>query len=126
MKRQRYIYSSRSFQAFSLKGPPTYILNPLLRTLIATYRIYSNKCRGADLIFRASSAALNRGRRFFKNWTLHRIFICTKNITVQNRSTFLLSPTTSFGTFQWSLRLLNSDLSVPFCNITFLKNRHFQ
>ena len=32
-----------------------------------TYRIYSNKRRGAYLIFRATSAALIRGRRLFKH-----------------------------------------------------------
>ena len=30
------------------------------------YRIYSNNCRGADLIFRVSDAVLIRGRRLFK------------------------------------------------------------
>ena len=34
-----------------------------------TYRIYSNKRRGAYLIFRATSAALIRGRRLFKHCT---------------------------------------------------------
>ena len=33
------------------------------------YRIYSNKRRGAYLIFRATNAALIRGRRLFKNCT---------------------------------------------------------
>ena len=33
------------------------------------YRIYSNKRRGAYLIFRATSAALLRGQRLFKNCT---------------------------------------------------------
>ena len=33
------------------------------------YRIYWNKCCGAYLIFRATSAALIRGRRLFKNCT---------------------------------------------------------
>ena len=35
--------------------------------LARTYRVYSNKCRGAYLIFRATSAALIRGRRLLKN-----------------------------------------------------------
>ena len=34
-----------------------------------TYRIYSNKRRGAYLIFHATSAALIRGRRLFKYCT---------------------------------------------------------
>ena len=33
--------------------------------ITATYRIYSNKRRGAYLIFRVPGAALNRGRRLF-------------------------------------------------------------
>ena len=33
------------------------------------YRIYSNKRHGAYLIFRATSAALIRGRRLFKHCT---------------------------------------------------------
>ena len=38
------------------------------------YRIYSNKRRGAYLIFRATSAALIRGRRLFKHCTRHIYF----------------------------------------------------
>ena len=34
--------------------------------ITATYRIYSNKRRGAYLIFRVPSAALNRGRRLLE------------------------------------------------------------
>ena len=36
------------------------------------YRIYSNKGRDAYEIFRASNAALIRGRLLFKNWTRQR------------------------------------------------------
>ena len=38
-----------------------------LPSLIMVYRIYSNKRRGAYLICRATSAALIRGRRWFKH-----------------------------------------------------------
>ena len=41
------------------------------------YRIYSNKRRGAYLIFRATSAALIRGRRLFRHCTRQ---ICTSGI----------------------------------------------
>ena len=44
----------------------------IYRTQKLSYRIYSNKRRGAYLIFRATSAALIRGRRLFKH--------CTKQI----------------------------------------------
>ena len=37
--------------------------------LIFSYRIYSNKGRGAYLIFRGTNAALIRGRRLFKHCT---------------------------------------------------------
>ena len=40
-----------------------------LLSLVYTYRIYSSKRRGAYLIFRATSAALIRGRRLFKRST---------------------------------------------------------
>ena len=39
------------------------------------YRIYSNKRRGAYLIFRATSAALIRGRRLFKHCTRQIYFV---------------------------------------------------
>ena len=39
------------------------------RNQARTYRIYSNKRRGAYLIFRATSAALIRGQRLFKHCT---------------------------------------------------------
>ena len=54
-------------------------------TLILSYRIYSNKRRGAYLIFRATSAALIRGRRLFQHYTrqiyffyifIHRYTFC--------------------------------------------------
>ena len=38
----------------------------LSRHLLCAYRIYSNKRRGAYVIFCATSAALIRGRRLFK------------------------------------------------------------
>ena len=37
--------------------------------ICTNYRIYSNNCRGAHLIFRAGNAALIRGRRLFKHCT---------------------------------------------------------
>ena len=52
-----------------------------------TYRIYSNKRRGAYLIFRASSAALIRGRRLFKNCTRQIYFFY---IFIQRYTFYLL------------------------------------
>ena len=102
-----------------------------------TYRIYSNKRRGAYQIFGASSAALNRGRRLLKNWKLQEIFSfnstvylpSVRKITFSNRNVFSLSPFTSFGTFQWCLPQLRSH--SPFSNnpqqpFFFFKKRHFQ
>ena len=54
---------------------------------VLSYRIYSNKRRGADLIFRATIAALIRGRRLFKNCTRQIYFFY---IFIQ-RYTFYLS-----------------------------------
>ena len=41
-------------------------------SLTCDYRIYSNKHRGAYLIFRATSAALIRGRRLFEGGAYSR------------------------------------------------------
>ena len=51
------------------------------------YRIYSNKRHGAYLIFRATSAALIRGRRLFKNCTIDIYFFC---IFIQRYTFYLL------------------------------------
>ena len=52
------------------------------------YRIYSNKRRGAYLIFRATSAALIRGRRLFKHCTRQIYFFY---IFIQRYTFYLLS-----------------------------------
>ena len=54
---------------------------------ILKYRIYSNKHRGAYLIFRATSAALIRGRRLFKNCTRQIYFFY---IFIQRYTFYLL------------------------------------
>ena len=48
------------------------------------YRIYSNKLRGAYLIFRATSAALIRERRLFKNCTrqIYFFFIFSGSLSI--------------------------------------------
>ena len=51
------------------------------------YRIYSNKRRGAYLIFRATSAALIPRRRLFKNCTRK---ICFFYIFIQRYTFYLL------------------------------------
>ena len=51
------------------------------------YRIYSNKRRGAYLIFRATSAALIRGRRLFKHCTRQIYFLY---IFIQRYTFYLL------------------------------------
>ena len=51
------------------------------------YRIYSNKRRGAYLIFRATSAALIRGRRLFKHCTRQIYFFF---IFIQRYTFYLL------------------------------------
>ena len=51
------------------------------------YRIYSNKRRGAYLIFRATSAALIRGRRLFKHCTRQIYFFY---IFIQRYTFYLL------------------------------------
>ena len=56
------------------------------------YRIYSNKGRGAYLIFRAKSAALIRGRRLFKHCTRQIYFFY---IFIQRYTFYLLI-------FQWT------------------------
>ena len=55
--------------------------------VLLTYRIYSNKRRGAYLIFRATSAALIRGRHLFKHWHVRRarvifFFVTLKHLEV--------------------------------------------
>ena len=50
-------------------------------------RVYSNKRRGAYLIFRATSAALIRGRRLFKNCTGQSYFFY---IFIQRYTFYLL------------------------------------
>ena len=52
-----------------------------------TYRIYSNKRRGAYLIFRATSAALIRGRHLLKNCTRQIYFF---HIFIQRYTFYLL------------------------------------
>ena len=52
-----------------------------------TYRIYSNKRRGAYLIFRGTSAALIRGRRLFKHCTRQIYFFY---IFIQRYTYYLL------------------------------------
>ena len=52
-----------------------------------SYRIYSNKRRGAYLIFRATSAALIRGRRLFINCTRQIYFFY---IFIQRYTFYLL------------------------------------
>ena len=56
------------------------------------YRIYSNKRRGAYLIFRASGAALIRGRRLFEHCTREINFFY---IFLQRYTFYLL-------VFQWT------------------------
>ena len=51
------------------------------------HRIYSNKRRGAYLIFRATSAAVIRGRRVFKNCTRRSYFFY---IFIQRYTFYLL------------------------------------
>ena len=51
------------------------------------YRIYSNKRRGAYLIFRATSAALITGRRLFKHCTRQIYFFY---IFIQRHTFYLL------------------------------------
>ena len=54
---------------------------------LTDYRIYSNKRRGAYLIFRATSAALIRGRRLFKHCTRQIFF---SYIFIQHYTFYLL------------------------------------
>ena len=59
----------------------------LLACSLLNYRIYSNKRRGAFLIFRATSVALIRGRRLFKHCTRQIYFFY---IFIQRYTFYLL------------------------------------
>ena len=82
------------------------------------------------------SAALYRGRRLFEgdaywktgsykeifSFNLKVYLLSVWKIAVSNRSVFLLSAFTFFGTFQWCLH--STQISLPFYNNPFLKERH--
>ena len=65
------------------------VLNLETIVSIGSYRIYSNKRRDAYSIFRATNAALIRGRRLFKNCTRQIYFF----YTFIQRHTFYLTDT---------------------------------
>ena len=84
------------------------------------YRIYSNKRRGAYYIFRASTAALIRGRRLIKNWKLQgnllfqfngKSSFCTKKLQLVIKASFHChhSPLWHFSV----MSSLISDLTPP-------------
>ena len=80
-----------------MKGSVVYTIN---------YRIYSNKRRGADLIFRATSAALIRGRRLFKHCTRQIYFFY---VLIQRYTFYLL-------VFQWTDTKLIVNLELRRAN----------
>jgi len=59
----------------------------MLSTKHSVYRIYWNKCWGAYLIFRATSAMLIRGQRLFKHCTRQIYFFY---IFIQQYTFYLL------------------------------------
>ena len=64
----------------------------VFRELLVRYRIYLNMCRSAYLIFRATSAALIRGRGLFKHCTRQMYFFY---VFIQRYTFYLLI-------FQWT------------------------
>ena len=86
--------------------------------------------------FRASSAALNRGRRLFKNWTLQKnLFLFNLTAYLSSaRKKLLLATEASFHCHHSLLSALfsgvftgNSDLTLPFYNNPFFfMKRPFQ
>ena len=79
------------------QNPLRTCISPGLISVSLRYYIYSNKRRGAYEIFRALSAAVNRGRRLFKNLTLQRnLFVkfnrissfCTKQLQQLTEASF--------------------------------------
>ena len=100
---------------------------------VCVYRIYSNKRRGAYLIFRATSAALIRGRRLFKHctrqiyffyifiqrytfyllisqWTDTKLIV---NLELRANSFVVVEQFTTFSQFRCHCLLLYQNLRAP-------------
>ena len=68
------VYDRSFFPLQNVKNKSLYCRWLVLFLRSRTYRIYSNKCRGAYLIFRAASAVLIRGRRLFKHYCTRQMY----------------------------------------------------